>query len=150
MRSPLNVPSAQAGWQSHPSTMSPGGGRKDFTLAPCSVLVLLTQVCCVLSLLSLKHLSCQLLGRELCAVLGAWVCQPYVLHVGCANSVDVFCPKCSIQEPCTSLDSLPASHALWHKITVSTSSREMETENQRHMSNIPQTASAAANVSQRE
>lgn len=27
VRSPLNVPSAQAGWQSHPSTMSPGGGR---------------------------------------------------------------------------------------------------------------------------
>lgn len=91
--------------------------RKDFTLAPCSVLVLVIEVCCVLSLLSLKHLSCQLLGRELCAVLRARVCQPYVLHVGCANSVDVFCPKCSTQEPCTSLDSLPASHALWHKIS---------------------------------
>lgn len=63
------------------------------------------------------------------------------------QSVDVFSPKCSVQEPCTSLDSLLTSHALWHKITVSTSSREMGTENQRHMSNIPQTASAAANVS---
>lgn len=94
------------GWMAESPQHHEPRRRKDFTLAPCSVLVLLIQVCCVLSLLSLKHLSCQLLGRELCAVLRAQVCQPYVLHVGCAKSVDMFSPKCSIQEPCTSLDSL--------------------------------------------